>query len=60
VPALFLLSTVFLLTNALVDPTERWWTLGIFAVIGLGVPVYYLTVGKRAIGQVSAGRAGDR
>lgn len=48
VPALFLLSTVYLLTNALVDPVGRWWTIGIFAVIGLGVPVYYLTVGKRA------------
>jgi amino acid transporter len=59
VPALFLLSTVFLLTNALIDPTERWWTLGIFAAIALGVPVYYLTVGKRAKAQVPAaeGRA---
>jgi APA family basic amino acid/polyamine antiporter len=53
VPGLFLLSTVFLLTNALLDPTARWWTVGIFAVIGLGVPIYYLTVGKRAEGQGS-------
>jgi APA family basic amino acid/polyamine antiporter len=51
VPALFLLSTVFLLTNALVDPSERWWTVGIFAAIAVGVPVYYLTVGKRVMGQ---------
>ena len=48
VPALFCGATAFLLANALVDPSTRWGTLGVFGVILLGVPVYYLTVGRRA------------
>ena len=47
VPALFILATCFLLGNAIVDPTSRWPTIGVLGIILLGVPVYYLTVGRR-------------
>lgn len=46
VPALFCLATLFLLGNALMDPAQRWGTLGVFGVILIGIPVYYLTVGR--------------
>jgi basic amino acid/polyamine antiporter, APA family len=46
VPALFVLATLFLLTNAVVDPTSRWPTLAVFGAVLLGVPVYALTVRK--------------
>jgi amino acid transporter len=46
VPALFILATCFLLGNALLDPSSRWGTLAVLAVIVLGVPVYYATVGR--------------
>ena len=46
VPALFILATLFLLGNAILDPTSRWGTLGVLGVIVLGIPVYYLTVGR--------------
>ncbi|MBW8771008.1 MAG: amino acid permease [Gemmatimonadetes bacterium] len=46
VPALFILATVFLLGNALLDPSSRWGTLAVLAIIVLGVPVYYATVGR--------------
>jgi APA family basic amino acid/polyamine antiporter len=47
VPALFILATLFLLGNAIVDPTSRWPTLAVLGVIVLGIPVYYLSVGRR-------------
>lgn len=50
VPALFCLATLFLLGNALYDPAQRWGTIGVFGVILLGIPVYYLTVGRRVSG----------
>jgi amino acid transporter len=46
VPALFILATMFLLGNAILDPTSRWGTLAVLGVIVLGIPVYYLTVGR--------------
>jgi amino acid transporter len=46
VPALFILATLFLLGNAILDPSSRWGTLGVLGVIALGIPVYYLTVGR--------------
>lgn len=49
VPALFILATCFLLGNAILDPTSRWPTLAVLGIILLGVPVYYLTVGRRAL-----------
>ena len=48
VPALFILATLFLLGNAILDPSSRWGTLGVLGVIVLGIPVYYLTVGRSA------------
>jgi APA family basic amino acid/polyamine antiporter len=51
VPMLFVLATIFILVNAIVDPERRWWTLLVLGIIALGIPVYYLTVGKRAKGQ---------
>lgn len=47
VPALFVLATIFLLANALIDPSSRWATVFVLGVILVGVPVYYLTVGRR-------------
>ena len=46
VPALFIVATCFLLGNALIDPTSRWPTMAVLGIILLGVPVYYLTVGR--------------
>lgn len=50
VPALFVLATTYLLANAIIDPGTRWWTLFVFGLILLGIPVYYLTVGRRTTG----------
>jgi basic amino acid/polyamine antiporter, APA family len=47
VPALFVLATLFILGNALWDPTSRGPTLVTLGLVVLGVPVYYLTVGRR-------------
>ena len=47
-PILFVLATVYLLANALIDESSRWPTLAIFGVILAGIPVYYLTVGRPA------------
>src|SRR4051812_12523714 len=47
VPALFVLATLFLLANAMIDPSSRWPTLAVLGVIVLGIPVYYGTVGRR-------------
>jgi basic amino acid/polyamine antiporter, APA family len=49
VPGLFILATCFLLGNALIDPSSRGWTLFVLGVIALGVPLYYLTVGRRPV-----------
>lgn len=46
VPALFVLSTMYLLLNAIVDASSRWATLGVIGGILVGIPVYYLTVGR--------------
>ena len=46
VPALFILATLFLLGNAILDPTSRWGTLAVLGIILVGIPVYYLTVGR--------------
>ena len=47
VPALFIASTIFMLGNAIVDESSRWQTLGVLGGIVLGIPVYYMTVGRR-------------
>jgi APA family basic amino acid/polyamine antiporter len=50
VPALFVLATIYLLVNALIDPAGRWGTLAVMGVTLLGIPVFYLTVGRRPAG----------
>lgn len=47
-PILFVLATLYLLANALIDPSSRWATLAVFGIILLGIPVYYATVGRRS------------
>ena len=49
--SLFVLATIFILVNAIADPTSRWPTVAVLGIILLGVPVYYFTVGKHAVGQ---------
>jgi basic amino acid/polyamine antiporter, APA family len=46
VPALFVLATVYLLVNALIDPSSRWATAGVLGVVLLGIPLYYVTVSR--------------
>ena len=45
-PIVFVIATAYLLGNALIDPGSRGPTLAVFGVILLGIPVYYLTVGR--------------
>ncbi|MEO8577390.1 MAG: amino acid permease [Gemmatimonadales bacterium] len=47
VPLLFIVSTILLLANAVIDSSSRWPTLWVFAGIVMGIPVYYMTVGRR-------------
>jgi amino acid transporter len=47
VPLLFIASTLALLANAIIDPSSRWATLSVLAVVAAGIPVFSLTVGKR-------------
>jgi amino acid transporter len=47
VPALFVLASLMLLVNATIDPSTRWPTLAVFGIIILGIPVFYLTVGRK-------------
>jgi amino acid transporter len=49
VPALFVLATAFLLVNAIIDPSSRWPTVGVLATILVGIPVYYMTVGRGGV-----------
>jgi amino acid transporter len=43
VPAVFIVATILLLGNAIIDPSSRVPTLGVLGVILLGIPVYYVT-----------------
>ena len=56
VPAMFILATCFLLGNAIIDPTSRWPTLAVMGIILVGIPVYYLTVGRSARSAASPAR----
>ncbi len=47
VPLLFIASVLYLLGNALVQPDSRWPTLIVLAMVATGIPVYYLTVGRK-------------
>lgn len=46
VPALFCAATLFLLVNALLDPGQRWGTIGVLGIVALGIPVYFFSVGR--------------
>ena len=45
-----ILATIYLLVNALIDPTSRMGTMAVLGVILVGVPVYYVTVGRKSVG----------
>lgn len=47
IPALFVIATVCLLANALIDGSTRWATAAVLGVVLAGIPVYLLTVGRR-------------
>jgi APA family basic amino acid/polyamine antiporter len=47
VPAIFIVATVLLLGNAIVDPSSRLGTLGVLGVILLGIPIFFLTKSRR-------------
>ena len=52
VPLLFVLSTIYLLVNAIVTPSSRVATLITLGVVAVGIPVYYITVGRAQGGSV--------
>ena len=56
VPMLFILSTIYLLANALIDPASRWPTAAVLGTILVGIPVYYTTVGRRGRAEEAAAR----
>jgi basic amino acid/polyamine antiporter, APA family len=47
VPAIFIVATILLLGNAIVDPASRVATLAVLGVILLGIPIFYLTKARR-------------
>jgi amino acid transporter len=55
VPAIFVVATVFLLVNAVIDPSSRAATLVTLGVVAIGVPVYWALFGRRG---AAAGRRG--
>ena len=46
VPALFILATIYLLGNAILDPSSLLATLAVLGIILLGIPVYYATLSR--------------
>ena len=54
VPLVFIVSTVMLLGNAIIDHGSRWATLGVLGGIVVGIPVYYMTVGRASQRPASA------
>ncbi|MFM8603408.1 MAG: APC family permease [Gemmatimonadota bacterium] len=48
VPLIFMIAVLYLLGNALIDPSSRWQTVGVLGACLVGVPLYYLTVGRNA------------
>jgi Amino acid transporters len=56
-PILFVLATLYLLVNALIDETSRWPTLAIFGIIILGIPIYFATVGGKREEQEGSGNS---
>ncbi len=47
VPAVFIVATILLLGNAIMDPGSRVPTLGVLGVILIGIPVFYLTRNRK-------------
>ncbi|HUM01945.1 MAG TPA: amino acid permease [Thermoanaerobaculia bacterium] len=47
-PLLFIASVLLLLGNAIADPGSRWSTIAVLGVVAAGIPVYYLTVGRKS------------
>ncbi len=47
-PIVFIAATIFLLANALIDPSQRGLTMLVLGIIAAGIPVYYATVGREA------------
>ncbi|MEO8587065.1 MAG: amino acid permease [Acidobacteriota bacterium] len=46
-PLVFIASVLYLLGNAIAAPESRRSTLAVLGVVAAGIPVYYLTVGRR-------------
>jgi amino acid transporter len=49
VPAIFIVATILLLGNALLDPSSRLGTLAVLGVILLGIPVFIITKKRRSL-----------
>ena len=47
VPAIFIIATILLLGNAIVDPTSRVPTLAVLGVILIGIPIFLITKTRR-------------
>src|SRR3954470_11712211 len=47
VPAIFIVATILLLGNAIIDPASRLGTLAVLGVILLGIPIFFLTKSRR-------------
>jgi APA family basic amino acid/polyamine antiporter len=47
VPAIFIVATVLLLGNAILDPASRYPTLAVLGIILIGIPVFYLSRGQK-------------
>ena len=52
VPAIFIVATILLLGNALLDPSSRLGTLAVLGVILLGIPVFLITKTRRAANSI--------
>ena len=48
VPSLFIIATILLLGNAIIDPGSRVATLAVLGVILLGIPIFFLTKTRSA------------
>src|SRR6267143_880393 len=49
VPVVFIVATLLLLGNAIVDPSSRVATLAVLGVILLGIPIYYATLRRASV-----------
>jgi basic amino acid/polyamine antiporter, APA family len=47
VPAIFIVATLLLLGNAIIDPASRYPTLAVLGIIVVGIPVFFLSGGKK-------------